>query len=95
MSRAWRVTRAVVLGLSLVSFFFGAGLHAYFGMTLPTEMDLAAGRVYALNHHGRIVFLTRGEMWLFVGAFAVAILGVLCVLVIQVLHRGGQERINR
>src|SRR5580692_3109022 len=49
----------VILAAILWGCFFE--LYIYMDSTRPHDIDVAAGRVYALNNHGSIAFLTRGE----------------------------------
>jgi hypothetical protein len=46
--------------------------------TRPHDIDVAAGRVYALNNHGSIAFLTRGEH-IFLYFFEYAAIGLFIV----------------
>jgi hypothetical protein len=92
MARHWRIARTVVLATSLVAFFVGNGLYAYYGKTRPRAPSLEAGRVYALNDHGKYVFLTKGELELFIGMFVAFVLGILCVLAIHVF--AGRKRVG-
>ena len=85
MRSHWRALRTALLALALLSFFSGIGLHTYFGLTRPTTANPETGRVHALNHHGKWVYLTSSEMYLFEGAFAVFVGGILGALAIQVL----------
>ena len=50
---------AAALALVLWVGFFE--LDIYFDYARPHVLDAAAGRVYALNNHGSIAYLTRGE----------------------------------
>jgi hypothetical protein len=54
-------------------------LYIYMDSTRPHAVDVAAGRVYALNNHGSIAYLTRDEHrflysfeYLAIGLFVVA-----------------------
>lgn len=96
MPGPWRIVRNILLGGSLAAFFVGVGLHAYFGSTRPTAAAVEIGRVYALNHHGKYVFLTKGELTLFIAMFAAFVVGILVVLAIQVFAgRRGTHGDNR
>jgi hypothetical protein len=54
-------------------------LYIYMNSTRPHMVDIAAGRIYALNNHGSIAYLTRDEHtflysfeYLAIGLFVVA-----------------------
>jgi hypothetical protein len=54
-------------------------LNVHYAKTLPREPVSATGRVYPLNVHGTVVYLTKNEerslWWMFNGGIAVAIAG--------------------
>ncbi len=76
---------AVVMAVGLWVCFFE--LDVYFDHARPHVLDAAAGRVYALNNHGSIAYLTRGENKLRLGLECGA-LGLICVAaLIQYLVR--------
>jgi len=56
-----------------------------FGLTLPQVPTPVAGRIYALNEHGTIVYLTYWEH-LIVGPFSSAVI-LLLMLIWVFLHR--------
>ena len=56
---------AAALAVALWVCFFELGI--YFDHARPHVLDAAAGRVYALNNHGSIAYLTRGENYLLRG----------------------------
>jgi hypothetical protein len=53
-------------------------LYIYFDYTRPHVLDRAAGRLYALNNHGSIAYLTQKEHFLLY-AFEWASLGLFLV----------------
>ena len=50
---------AIILAVIAVSLFVW-GLSFYF-RDFPTSPDVVGGRVYPLNNHGHVTYLTRGE----------------------------------
>ena len=66
----------VVLAAILWGCFFE--LYIYLCHTRPHVVDVAAGRVYPVNNHGAIAFLTRGEH-IFLYSFEYAAFGLFIV----------------
>jgi hypothetical protein len=58
-------------------------LYIYMNYTRPHKIDVAVGRIYSLNNHGSIAYLTRSEHTLLYAFACVA--GALFV-VAAVLH---------
>jgi hypothetical protein len=47
--------------LGLISWICFIELYIYLNYTRPHNIDVAAGRIYSLNNHGSIAYLTRSE----------------------------------
>ena len=82
MSRMDSGRRNWIIGGSTFVLGIGwAALHDYYDRTLPEIADLPSGRIYSLNDHGHVVFLTLGQLlflnavipilWLVVAALSV------------------------
>jgi len=74
MKNAVKALQIMCLGASFVSFFFGI---SFYYRDLPNRPRPELGRIYPLNNHGYLLYLTRQEhlqqMWsgvLFVVLFA-------------------------
>ena len=70
---------AIALLVSMFGFFiFWMGLHTFYAHTRSKVPDPVNGRVYRLNAHGAIAYLTRTEDLLLNGLFGI---GILCAVV--------------
>ena len=79
----------VLAGAGAISWFSFIELDIYFDHTRPHTFDSVAGRAIALNNHGSIAYLTRGEnMFLYAFAWAAASFFVAAV----VLDRTAKNR---
>jgi hypothetical protein len=78
--------RKFVLCLLVFVFFLNLGAQQFFVVTRPEYPRPEAGRIYALNEHGTIVYLTFLEH-LIVGPFSFVVVFIL-MLVWVFLHRG-------
>jgi hypothetical protein len=82
--------------LALTSWICFIELYIYLDHTRPHKIDLAVGRIYSLNNHGSIAYLTRSEHT-FLYAFAY-VAGAL-VVVAAVFHNASKatnaERFGR
>jgi hypothetical protein len=47
--------------LALISWICFIELYIYLDYTRPRKIDVAAGRIFSLNNHGSIAYLTRSE----------------------------------
>jgi hypothetical protein len=55
-----------LFGLLILSLAFLIGLNHYYQITRSPVADSQAGRIYPLNDHGKIVYLTKTEdAWIF------------------------------
>ena len=79
-ARFWKPLEAVAACLALVLWLGAMSLWVHLDATRPAAPDPGAGRVYAQNTHGSIVYLNRGEkftldtlMWSGGVAFAVGV----------------------
>ena len=52
-----------IVALGVLAWFSFLGLQLQYYSTRPLSEQASAGRPYALNTHGRLVYLTRHEMW--------------------------------
>jgi hypothetical protein len=82
MAQASAKTTAIigrcVAVLALTSWICFWGLYNYMASSRPHLIDVAAGRIYALNNHGSIGYLTRGEHT-FLYSFEYLAIGLLVV----------------
>jgi hypothetical protein len=69
--------RCVVI-LAAISWGCFFELYIYLDYTRPHVIDVAAGRIYVLNNHGSMAFLTRGEQ-IFLYSFEYAAIGLFIV----------------
>jgi hypothetical protein len=71
--RAWRY---VAISLGLASFAcFGVAIYLIllYANTLPRVPQPELGRVYSLNNHGTVVYLTQRENFALIGLFIVSV----------------------
>ena len=54
----------VVASLAAVAWFGYLGLQLQYAFTRPTSMQPGLGRLYALETHGSVVYLTHNEVFL-------------------------------
>ena len=47
--------------LALTLWFCFCGLYVYMDSSRPHKIDVSAGRIYTINNHGSIAYLTREE----------------------------------
>jgi hypothetical protein len=69
---------AILATIAWVCFF---ELYIYLDYTRPHVVDYPAGRIYALNNHGSIAYLTRTEYW-FLYTFEYVAIGLFIVAAI-------------
>jgi hypothetical protein len=78
-SRAKRATVRVVGALMATLWIGFVVLEIHYGASRPRLPDEASGRIFPLNNHGCVVYLTRSEqLWLWClegGAFALFVVG--------------------
>src|SRR5947208_12380785 len=60
----WKVLEIVAVVVAAVLWFTYSFLWMYYDSTRPRIPDSGADRIYRLNTHGSIVYLTRGEEFL-------------------------------
>jgi len=68
--------KAIGVLLILVSFvflFLHVGLTYRYSRALSRNVEPKLGRVYALNNHGTVVYMTSAEWWILWGLFDGAI----------------------
>ena len=82
-TRTKTVVGRCAAGLAAISWISFIELYIYFGYTRPRKIDVAAGRIYSLNNHGSIAYLTRAEHFFL---YALACLAGAFVVVAIVLH---------
>jgi hypothetical protein len=80
--RLWTLLRKVFMGVSLVLIFGSTWLSYEYANTRPRAKTVVEGRVYGLNTHGDVVYLTRREKFLLDGLEATAALCMLSSLVL-------------
>jgi|HubBroStandDraft_1064217.scaffolds.fasta_scaffold2100082_1 hypothetical protein len=81
---------ALIFWISFIEIFI------YLAHTRPRSIDVATGRVYSINNHGSIVFLTRAEN-IFLYAFA-CVAGALIVVAAVCYNRtraGNSESLRK
>ena len=74
-----RILAVILILLGMLSLSASSYLEALYGRTRPHAYDQIAGRVYPLNVHGTVVFLTKAEdrleFWTFAGGLLIAVGG--------------------
>jgi hypothetical protein len=79
----------VLAGAGAVSWLTFIETYIYFDHTRPHALDVPAGRLFALNNHGSIAYLTHGEhLFLYSFAWVAGLFFVAAVF----LHRSGNSR---
>jgi hypothetical protein len=58
--RRWALSQLLVTAALLIWFSF-ARVYRHYQSTCPTVADENAGRIYSLNEHGHVVYLTWSE----------------------------------
>jgi hypothetical protein len=76
--------------LALTLWLCFCGLYVYMDFSRPRKVDVAAGRIYALNSHGSIAYLTREEHT-FLYSFEYVAIGL---FVVAVFYRYRLSRAN-
>jgi hypothetical protein len=85
---------AAVLGA--MSWFFFIELFIYLAYTRPHKIDVAAGRVYSINNHGSIAYLTRAEhVFLYAFAFVAGALVIIAAISHNVTRAANAERLGK
>lgn len=80
-------SKKILYRVSYIGVFFAVvwgGLMTYLGTYAPTVSDEAAGRVYAYNYHGTIVYLNLMEQVL---RFAIPGVGFLAFFILMIVER--------
>ena len=74
-----RIFAVFLMLLGLASVGTSSYLESLYGRTRPRVPDQAIERIYPLNVHGTVIYLTKGEdqlhFWTFAGGLLVAIGG--------------------
>jgi hypothetical protein len=84
---------AVLALISWISFF---ELYIYLDYTRPHNIDVGAGRVYSLNNHGSIAYLTRAEhVFLYAFAYAAGVLVLLAAVLYNGTRAANAERLRK
>ncbi len=76
------VPLAVLGWLCLLFWFSFCGLYIWFDFNRPHTADASIGRIYSINNHGSIAYLTLGEVTLLYGLAGVSLilaLGLFCI----------------
>jgi hypothetical protein len=59
--RLWRILEVTLIAAAAALLLAGNELSARWGRVLPREEDPNSGRIYPLNSHGTISYMTKGE----------------------------------
>lgn len=89
-----RVQRTIAGILSVIGVLLGLAAWAIWtndGYTKPKSPDRTIGRVYPLNSHGAIVYLTRQERFVINGLQALAAVTFGTGVILDVLSRGSRR----
>lgn len=81
----WRRIDKGTVVASVLAFASAALLWMYWGVTLPAEAEPAIGRTWALNYRGRVVYLLDGQFALLMALFAVFVVGLIALILIEAL----------
>jgi len=71
--RPWRKISLGLVATALVTFGVAVCLTLSYLDTRPTSSQPELGRVYLLNNHGRLVYLTATEAYLRIGLYAFSV----------------------
>jgi len=91
MKAVRQVAKLVSAVTALVSWFALAFVWRHFAETLPRTSDVAIGRMYPLNEHGTIVFLTGGEWNLVYGLMGTGVFFFVLTALIYLDQKGRGE----
>ena len=85
---------AAVLGV--ISWIAFIEPYIYLAHTRPHRIDVAAGRVYSLNNHRSIAYLTRGEhLFMYAFAYAAGVFIIMSVVLYKGARAGNDERMKK
>jgi hypothetical protein len=69
--------------IALALWLTGTGLWLQYDRTRPITASVPDGRIYRLNTHGHIVFLTMAEYTRLYGLLGIGLVGGLCVILMS------------
>ena len=52
----------IIIRVGVLAWFSFLGLYLYYGFSRPTSEQPESGRLYVLNTHGHVAYLTRQEI---------------------------------
>jgi hypothetical protein len=82
--------------LALVSWISFIELFIFLAYSRPHKIDIAAGRIYSLNNHGSIAYLTRSEhAFLYAFAFVAGAFFVVAAILHNATKHSNVERLRK